>query len=43
MAKAEAKKKSDLESELIKHIDLIGDKKIKEYIKMKKDEKQAKV
>lgn len=42
MAKAEAKKKHDIESELTKHIDLIGDNKVKSYILRKKEEKEAK-
>ena len=42
MAKAKAKKKTDIESELEKHVDLIGDKKVKEYILNKKKEKKEK-
>ena len=42
MAKAKSKKKADIESELEKHVDLIGDKKVKEYILNKKNEKKVK-
>jgi large subunit ribosomal protein L24e len=41
MAKAEAKKKTDIETELTRHMDLIGDKKVKQYILRKKEEKEA--
>ena len=34
-----AKKKLDLENELVKHVDLIDDPKVKEYIKNKKETK----
>ena len=39
MAKAKAKKKTDIENELIKHSDLISDAKVKQFIERKKDEK----
>ena len=42
MAKAEAKKKQDVENELINHSDLITDKKVKSYIEKKKVIKQQK-
>lgn len=42
MAKAEAKKKQSLMSELITHSDLIGDNKVKKYIEKKKEEKRQK-
>lgn len=42
MAKAEAKKKKDVENELLKHSDLISDKKVKAYIEKKKEEKRQK-
>ena len=38
MAKAEAKKKLDVERELMKHSDLITDSKVKSYIQKKKQE-----
>ena len=37
MAKAKAKKKFDMESELMKHSDLISDAKVKQYIQKKKE------
>lgn len=40
MAKAEAKKKQDIETELLKHSDLISDQKVKSYIEKKKEEKR---
>ena len=42
MAKAKAKKRTDVENELVKHADLIGDAKVKAYILKKKDEKRQK-
>ena len=36
MAKAKAKKKLDLENELMKHSDLISDSQVKHYIEKKK-------
>jgi len=36
MAKAEAKKKMDIENELMTHVDLIGDPNVKQYIMRKK-------
>jgi len=42
MAKAKAKKKLDVENELLKHSDLISDEKVKQYIQKKKQEKQKK-
>jgi large subunit ribosomal protein L24e len=39
MAKAHEKKKKDVESELVKHVDLISDTKVKGYILRKKQEK----
>lgn len=42
MAKAEAKKKQDIENELQKHSDLISDQKVKSYIQKKKEEKRQK-
>ena len=36
MAKAKAKKKLDVENELMKHSDLISDSKVKSYITKKK-------
>lgn len=42
MAKSEAKKKLDVENELIKHSDLITDKKVKSYIEKKKEDKRTK-
>lgn len=43
MAKAEAKKKQDVQNELMTHSDLIGDKKVKAYIEKKKEEKRQKL
>ena len=40
-AKAAAKKRMDIENELMTHVDSITDPKIKEYIREKKTEKQA--
>lgn len=40
MAKAEAKKKKDVETELMTHSDLITDKKVKSYIEKKKEQKR---
>ena len=42
MAKAVAKKKTDVENELMKHSDLISDSKIKSYIEKKKEVKRVK-
>ncbi|CDW73289.1 60s ribosomal protein l24 [Stylonychia lemnae] len=42
MAKAEAKKKQDVENELLTHSGLISDSKIKSYIERKKEEKRLK-
>lgn len=42
MAKAAAKKKQDIENELLKHSDLISDTKVKSYIQKKKEEKRQK-
>lgn len=42
MAKASAKKKSDIENELMKHSDLITDTKVKTFIEKKKEEKRLK-
>ena len=39
MAKAAAKKKMDIENELMKHSDLISDAKVKQFIVKKKEEK----
>ena len=39
MAKAKAKKKLDLENELMKHSDLISDTKVKQFIEKKKQAK----
>jgi len=41
MAKAAAKKRADLENELMTHVDIISDPKIKEFIKEKKTIKLA--
>ncbi len=41
MAKAAAKKRADLENELMTHVDIISDPKIKEFIKEKKAIKLA--
>ena len=41
MAKAAAKKRMDIENELMTHVDSITDPKIKEYIREKKTEKLA--
>lgn len=41
MAKAEAKKKSDVENELVTHSTLISDSKVKIYIERKKEEKRV--
>ena len=43
MAKASAKKKADMENELMKHVDLIPDEKVKTYIQKKKSEKQKRI
>jgi large subunit ribosomal protein L24e len=40
MAKASAKKKLDIERELMKHSDLISDAKVKTFIEMKKEAKR---
>lgn len=40
MAKAKAKKRSDMENELMTHVDMIKDPKIKEYISERKTEKE---
>ena len=40
MEKAKAKKKQDIENELIKHSDLISDPKVKAYIQAKKETKR---
>ena len=42
MAKADAKKKQDVENELLTHSGLISDGKIKAYIEKKKEEKRQK-
>lgn len=42
MAKAEAKKKQDVENELLTHSSLISDGKVKAYIEKKKEEKRQK-
>lgn len=42
MAKAKAKKRSDIENELVKHADLITDVKVKAFILKKKDAKREK-
>jgi len=42
MAKAEAKKKQDVENELLRHSDLISDAKVKSYIEKKKEQKRQK-
>lgn len=42
MAKAKAKKRTDVENELMKHADLINDPKVKAYITRKKDAKRQK-
>ena len=42
MAKAKAKKRADIENELVKHADLISDKKVKAFIEKKREEKRAK-
>ena len=42
MAKAKAKKRQDIENELVKHSDLISDPKVKQYIEKKKQEKRKK-
>lgn len=42
MAKAEAKKKQDVENELLTHSDLIPNPKVKKYIEKKKEEKRQK-
>ena len=42
MAKAKAKKRQDVENELVKHADLIADPKVKQYILKKKEEKRQK-
>ena len=39
MAKAKAKKRLDVENELLKHADLISDGKVKSYIMKKKEQK----
>ncbi len=41
MAKAAAKKRMDIENELMTHVDSIADPKIKQYIKEKKAAKLA--
>ena len=41
MAKAAAKKRMDVENELMTHVDSISDPKIKQFIKEKKTEKLA--
>ena len=41
MAKAAAKKRQDVENELMTHVDMISDPKVKEYIAQKKKEKLA--
>lgn len=41
MAKAAAKKRSDTENELMTHVDLISDPKVKQFIATKKEEKAA--
>lgn len=42
MAKAAAKKRQDIENELVSHSDLISDVKVKAYIQKKKEEKHQK-
>ncbi len=39
MAKAKAKKRQDVENELLKHADLIGDAKVKAFIMKKREQK----
>jgi predicted signal transduction protein with EAL and GGDEF domain len=41
MAKAAAKKRADVENELMTHVDIISDPKVREYIKEKKEAKLA--
>ena len=41
MAKAAAKKRADVENELMTHVDIISDPKVREFIKEKKDAKLA--
>ena len=41
MEKAKAKKRQDIENELIKHSDLITDPKVKQFIQAKKEVKRA--
>ena len=43
MAKAHAKKKQDIINELCSHVDLIGDDKVKSFIKKRKAEKAEKL
>eukprot|EP00352_Strombidinopsis_acuminata_P008534 CAMPEP_0176374452 /NCGR_PEP_ID=MMETSP0126-20121128/26767_1 /TAXON_ID=141414 ORGANISM="Strombidinopsis acuminatum, Strain SPMC142" /NCGR_SAMPLE_ID=MMETSP0126 /ASSEMBLY_ACC=CAM_ASM_000229 /LENGTH=75 /DNA_ID=CAMNT_0017735033 /DNA_START=288 /DNA_END=515 /DNA_ORIENTATION=+ len=43
MAKAAAKKKSDMENELMSHVDLINDPKVKQYIIKKKEAKAKRI
>ena len=40
MAKAQAKKRADIENELVKHVDLISDEKVKKFIMKKRDDKK---
>ena len=41
MAKAKAKKRSDMENELMNHVDIIEDDKVKSYIREAKTAKEA--
>ena len=43
MAKAHAKKKQDIINELCNHVDIIGDEKVKAFIKKRKAEKAEKL
>jgi hypothetical protein len=43
MAKAQAKKKQDIINELCNHVDIIGDEKVKAFIKKRKTEKAEKL
>ena len=41
MAKTVAMKRKDVENELAKHVDLISNKKVSQYITRKREEKDA--
>ena len=43
MAMAKAKKRQDIENELVKHADLITDSKVKAFISIKREEKRVKL